>query len=153
MDRRSVKILVHTFYTALIAWFLISFAFRNWPWGANLAVCVGYTILAAGVIYADKDSRVFSPKTRGPFVLIALQHACFLIVAIVLFHAVMYVEPTLEAASSLQFQWFFAVPVATMWGLAYGEKWVLSRDRKQDSGADDEDALVDSSSAERDQDR
>lgn len=150
MDRRAVKILVHTFYIALIAWFLISFAFRHRPWGANLGVRVGYTILVAGVIYSDKDSRIFSPKTRGPFILIALQHVCFLIGAIALYHASMYISSTYDAP---HMRLSTGIPTLAVWGLACGEKWLLSRNPGQRSGDDDEDSFVDSSSAERDQDR
>lgn len=153
MDRRAVKVLANTFCTALIAWFLIYFALRHKPWGTDFAVCVGYTILAAGVIYADKDSSIFSPKTRPPLILIVVQHACFLIVAIVLFRAIASIEPALDTISLPKENWGIAVPALSMFGLAYGEKWLLSRNSNQRSGTDDEDSLVDSSSAERDQDR
>jgi hypothetical protein len=117
----------------------------------DLAVCVGYTILVAGVIYADKDSRIFSPKTRGPLILIAVQHACSLIVAIVLFRAIAHIEPALDAISLPKQNWGIAVHALSMFGLAYGEKWLLSRNSDQGPSADDENPFADSSSANRDQ--
>ena len=144
MDRRSVKILANTFYLALIAWFLIFFTLGNRPWGANLAICVGYSILAAGVVYADKDFRIFFQRTRRPLILIAIQHACFLIAAIALFRAVMIVEPALDPISVPWLNWGFAIPVLTMWGLAFGEKWLLFRDVDRASGVSPDDSREDS---------
>src|SRR5579862_2265757 len=127
------------FFVAFAAWFLTFFALRQKPWGADFAICVGYTIFVAGLFYAADHPRNFTRIKGSTLILFAIQHACFLIAAIAVYHFILPWEPSLAAVSSPKLNLGLGIPNLMMVGLAFIEKWLLDRDFNRGSdGAKEE---------------
>jgi hypothetical protein len=117
-------------FCAIMAGILTYLALRDFPFGIDAALCVGYTVEVLGIAFTDKRARGFASDPSRPIAKLLLLHVCFLAAVVVIERAWVFLKPMMPQPDPHQarpINWGLLAVIIALFALAYWEERTLFR--------------------------
>jgi hypothetical protein len=117
-------------FCAIIAGIFTYLVLRDFPFGIDAALCVGYTVEVLGIALTDKRAKVFASDPSRPISKILLLHVCFLAGVVAIERAWMFLKPMMPQPvphEGRSINWGLLTVIIVLFALAYWEERMLFR--------------------------
>jgi hypothetical protein len=117
-------------FCAIMAGILTYLALRDFPFGIDATLCVGYTVEVLGIAFTDKRAKVFASDPSRPIPKLLLLHVCFLAAVVVIERAWVFLKPMMPQPDPHQarpINWGLLAVIIALFALAYWEERMLFR--------------------------